>query len=422
MKRKTGRVKRTQNVRRVLIFIIIFIIISSFFLLLLFINKKGETVTEISGRLHTKGTKILDGKNREVVLRGINYNELTPVGYKYIRPDITKLPPICTRWLQPPTLLDAKQIKELGFNSVRLVINWHQLENIKPAEDNQGNIHHQWDKNYMQALDKTITDLTENKVAVILDLHQYLWSPAFKLINSEEGFGCAGSGFPQWIYPDIPAAYTNQNARCDFFRNTTMIFPEYSLQEGFIDVWKMLAERYLQNEMVIGADIINEPWSAKNICTASEMNLNSFYMKLGTAIREVNPYLLLIYEESQDNPQNLFALKQPLKLPNSVYSFHLYTTEWEKKGREMTEKFLKRAQKWNVPLFLGEFDGFGYSGNDQPIIPNDPRLTDLSVMMKYMGDEKISWAFWGYSGYQSILVPNTYKPKEELMGILKSGL
>ncbi len=427
MRRNTSNKRKNQlrvssGRHKLLIYLLILISITSYSLIFFFLNKNKTIIaSEVTGRLHTIGTKILDGKNQEVILKSINYHELTPIGYKFEKPDTINLPAICTRWVEPPTSLDARQVKKMGFNSVRLIINWNQLETNRPIKNNNGAINHKWSEDYLKALDQTITDLTNNRVAVILDMHQYLWSPVFKLINSEDGFGCSGSGFPEWLYTNINKGYTHQNARCDFFQNSTKIFSEYYIQEAFTDVWKMLAKRYLKNSLVIGADIINEPWSAKNICTAEALNLNNFYQKVGTAIREVNPYLLLIFEDSQDNELNYFALKEPLKLSNSIYSFHLYTSDWEKKGTKMTEKYIKRAKKWNVPLFVGEFDGFGYSGNDQPIIINDQRLIDLSKMMTYLKNKKISWSFWSYSGYQSLPQPNSYRPKEELMKILKKG-
>lgn len=421
-KRKKYR-KKSVGKNKILItqFIFINIILLGFVFFLLFRNKTN-VVNEVTGRLHTKGTRIIDKNNNEIILKSINYNELMPNGYKYVRPDVSKLPIICSRWIEPPTSLDARQVKEMGFNSVRLVINWSQLETDKPVKNNKGEIIHKWDKNYLKALDKTISDLTENSVAVILDMHKYLWSSAFRLINSDEGFGCSGSGFPEWLYPNITNSYTHQNARCDFFQNSTKIFSGYFIQDAFTDVWRMLAGRYLQNELVIGADIINEPWPAKNICSSEDLRLNSFYQKIGSAIRGVNPYLLLIFEDSQDQVSKNYTLNEPLKISNSVYSFHLYTYEWDKSGKEMTDNYIKRAESWNVPLFLGEFDGFGYSGNDQPVILNDKRLTDLSKMMSYLKKKKVSWSFWSYSGYQSILQPNSYKPKDELMKILKKGI
>ena len=73
-----------------------------------------------------------------------------------------------------------------------------------------------------------------------------------------------------------------------------------------------------------------------------------------------------------------------------------------------------------MPLFVGEFDGFGQSINPAMLNPN--WQTELELMMDYFKQEEINWAFWTYSGYYSLLIPGTYDPKPELLKTLQRGL
>lgn len=403
------------------LFIFIIAVFALYFIFQYFQNTKTDKSSGITGWLHTKGTDIYNEKNRKITFSGINYNELTEEGYVYKKPDLTGLPAVCQKWSEPPVKLDATKVKEMGFNAVRLTLNWDNLEKSKPEKSENGTIVHNWNSKYLNSLDKTISELKSNQIAVILDMHQYLWSSAFKYIQSEDGEGCSGGGIPSWIYTD-PSSTTFQKARCDFFGDKTFIYDNYSVQESFTDVWKMIVQRYKNDPTVVAADIINEPWMARQICDSKDLKLKEFYTKVGKEIRSVNPKIMLIFEDSQDFPDYPLALDGPLPFDNIVYSFHLYTGNWTPDGLSRMQKFYNRAREWGVPLFVGEFDGFGYAVNT----PKDPiyqkKITDeITEMMKFMKTNSINWSFWTYSGYESILDPKTGEPKKDILNVLKLG-
>lgn len=380
-----------------------------------------DSMPKIRGWLKTKGADIYDESGKKVYLRGVNYSELTPSDYVYRIPDLTGLPEICRRWPYPPTKLDAKKVYEMGFNVVRLVVNWDTLEVTPPIQNANGSWKHNWNMTYVQAIDNAVADLKKYQIAVILDLHQYLWSSAFKYIESEDGSGCSGSGIPAWLYPQ-PTDITFQIARCDFFKDKKQADTNISPQEGFIEAWKFLVDRYKKDKTVVAIDIINEPWIVKNKCTAKDLNLNNFYEKVGSEVRKINPKLLLIYEDSQDFPDFDLALSGPLSLSNSVYSIHLYSSDWESSGRQRMDRFLDRARLWQVPLFVGEFNAFGWSGSG----PYEEDVTDklrkeVSDTLKYFKDKGIHWTFWSYSGQDSLFDIKDNSPKKELIEILRKG-
>ncbi len=380
-----------------------------------------KKANKIHGWLHTKGTKILDEQNNEITLKGINYSELMPVNYVYQKPDLTNLPEVCKKWVHPPTPLNAKDINDLGFNTVRLVINWDSLEPQPPVKDYNGNLQHNWNMDYVKAIDQAITDLKNQNIAVILDMHQYLWSSAFKYIaGSADGYGCSGSGMPAWLYP-YPDETNFQEARCNFFKGITDKKINIDPLTGFKDVWRFIAERYKNNDTVIGADIINEPFTVKNKCSAQDMQLDRFYEILGKTILQANPHLLIIFEDSDEITNGEYAIIKAPNIQNAVYSYHLYSGSWIPNGRARLDAVIARSRQWNVPLFIGEFDAYLMTDNLYTSPFPDKQTNDAVSMMKYLKENKLSWAIWAYSGQQSILVPDTAIHKKELVNIIKLG-
>lgn len=387
------------------------------------IRKSGGVVnpnTDSTGWLHTKNGKIYDSFNRQVILHGLNYNRLIPADYVYVTPDVAGKPEVCRRYNPGPLIKpDPQLISKWGFNSVRLNINWSQIEPNPPDVAGKGNIIHHWNEKYLKTLSDTISDLKKYNIAVILSMGQYLWSPAFKYIESEDGSGCTGNGIPAWLYPN-PEETTFQKARCDFFKGNTSFRGE-NAQDLFLDVWKMVVARYKDHPVVVGVDIINEPWIAPKYCGTGDLKLDSFYEKMGKGIHYINPRLLLLLEDSQDYGDGNFAIKNPPYLPNLVYSYHLYTGNWTKDGKERTDRFISRARKFNLPLYIGEFDGFGMASSRDASV-NLIDSGELTRMLKYLKDNQIHWAFWGNSNYESLISRETGKPNEENLEVLKSGL
>ena len=426
--KKTGRKINNTKINPVktalLIIIAVSVLIIGFKLSRSYISFSGRNSSDtpkaqkITGPLHTEGMDIFDKKNKKVVIRGINYAELVPIDFVYVTPDVSKLPEVCKIWIAAPTKLDAGQVADWGFNAVRVPVNWHELERVPPKIDEKGIWHHTWNVKYLQALDELINQITRQKLAVILDMHQYLWSPAFKYIHSEDGTGCAGSGFPEWLYPD-PSKITFQNARCDFFKGIKYDQSPVNPQDGFIKVWEFLVARYRKNPRVVAADLINEPWSAKGICNAKDLNLEKFYLKLGKAVQLINPDILLIMEDSQDNEENNFSITGKIPLENWVYAFNLYTLNFQPEGKNRLDKYYERAQNWNVPLFVGEFDAYGKAANK--FLPNSRWQNETKQLILYMYEKKINWTFWAYSGFYSLLQPNSYLVKEDLLKTLQEG-
>jgi hypothetical protein len=341
------------------------------------------------GWLHTSGTKILDASGHTIRLVGVAHHGMD-VGRGLPQPEAEALTG-CRGW-STPTASEYADIASWGFNSVRLAVSWANLEPVPPTVGPRGGIVHHYNQTYVQAIDQIVRQFGSRGVAVILDMHQYRWSPAFRALPTPTGsILCQGSGMPAWLYPDQAISFSE--AKCDFFSDRVepgVRLP--SVQRGFIDAWSYLAGRYANDPTVIGADVLNEPYHGPG-CTAAALHLNAFYAKAGAAIRAADPHLLLVFEDSEDDGTGIFALTAPPPFKDEVYSFHMYVDGWQPAGLNRVNDFLSRAKAWHLPTWMGEFNRFG---------PSDAVAPDWAAQMGAMLDDLrrqgASWCYWAYGG------------------------
>jgi endoglycosylceramidase len=321
----------------------------------------------------------------------------------------------CQGW-QAPGAGEYRAVAGLGFNSVRLAVSWANLEPVPPATVG-GRIVHRYNQPYLQVLDNIIRSYGEVGVAVVLDMQQYKWSPAFKDITTKRGTHCQGSGMPTWLYPNALSESYLQ-AKCDFWADRAEFgSPLTSPQSGFVDLWRFLAHRYASDDTVVAADVLNEPYAVGPCKDPSTLNLNAFYERVGAAIRSVNPDIVLIFEDSQYNPSGRYALTGPPTFANKVYSFHLYTPNWEPLGKAMARVYLARAKRFDMPIWIGEFNRFGQPDAAPPDWPEQ-----LQEMLRFCKSNEIGWNYWAYRGVDPLVDPGTDTPRVPLVPTLQSGI
>jgi hypothetical protein len=313
----------------------------------------------------------------------------------------------CKGWVEP----DARALDNIaawGFNSVRLAVSWANLEPSPPVTGPSGLPQHHYDETYLRALDSTISGFTRRGVAVILSMLQSQWSPAFHDVPTPFGIACQGKGMPAWLYPNA-TLQTLPSARRAFFLN------EGDVQAGYVAAWRAVASRYAADPLVVGADMFNEPYTLGDI-PESDLHLDELYDKIGSAIRAADPDILLIFQDSNFHGPGTLALAAPPDFPNEVYEFHLYEPAWQPQGLSRAQLYVQRAEQWNVPLWLGEFDAFFYASR----LPPDPNwMSDTRDMLTYLQERGVGWALWQYSG-GALLTPQG-EPKPGLLMVLQEG-
>jgi hypothetical protein len=374
-----------------------------------------KPVHRVRGWLHTVGTTLVDEGNHPVRLTSIGVPGMQqgaglPKG----------TPGVCGGWKipDPRAFVD---IPRWGFNSVRVPMSWANLEPTPPTSAPGGKVVHHWNARYLEALDDIVAGFRKHGTAVILSMQQVRWSPAFTGIVLPNGVKlCGGYGMPTWLYPAGGGLSAIAPATASFFRN------EGDVQERFAAAWRFIAKRYANDPMVVGADILNEPYDVLvteypggTALRPRDLALTAFYTKVGRVIRKANPHLLLVFEDNKSRRTKLFALTARPHLANSIYSVHFYPSAWnDPRGKPLLERYFERAQNWGVPLWLGEFSAFYYTA-PRGYGPNWE--SDLAAMLAYCKARDIGWTIWSYNGGR-FLIKGTDEPKPKIVGLVKAGI
>lgn len=200
---------------------------------------------------------------------------------------------------------DFAQMRALGFDVVRLVLNWSQLE-PRPGT---------YSATYLDRVAQVVGWARQQGIYVILDMHQDQYSRYIVPVSkSRAPSGCTpsggGDGAPSWavlddgkpgcalfgideLNPAESAAFDNfwQNARVDAPKGAA---PGRGLQDHYIGALAALARRFQGNAAVLGYELMNEPQPgslgptpAANGYTTSSQDLYPFYKRAIEALTGV---------------------------------------------------------------------------------------------------------------------------------------
>ena len=378
----------------------------------------GKPRHDIKGYLHTDGPLLVDEQNHPVQLFTMQINGMqkgsgTPdtvgqpyrgcFGYKVLGSEAYGL------------------VSSWGFNSIRLQITWANLEATPPTTGKDGKLDHHYNQAYVQAIDDVVNGFAKKGIATILEMNQVRWSPAFHQIPLPSGGKLCGTGMPTWLYPPSLSLNDIVQVEKDFFAGKD------GVKGMFIDAWEYLAKRYRKNHLVIGADMLNEPY---DILVTSypngtderpdDLDLKGFYEKVGSAIRKINPNWLLIFEENRSKRTLKWSVTGKPDLPNVVMSAHWYPTEWKSdEGLDRLERYVDRAGEWDVPLWIGEFNAFRYtSGRSDELLS---WAGDLKKFLAYAKKNHVGWTITSYGSGQIQEIGST-QVKPEIIDILRAGM
>ena len=377
----------------------------------------------ISGWVHTVpgSTGVYDNSGRPVPLVGVNVDGLDfGTGNPSTAPD-----PCGKGWGIAPT--SFANVAAWGFNFVRIPITWENIEPTPPTLAPNGTWIHHWDTAYLKELDYVTAQFGKNHVAVIYDFAQVDVSAAFQdAPEKTQGGECEGWGNPTWLYPGVTTPTTSQelaSATCSFFNDESLVGsrapPPIEAMEA---AESMLASRYASNSTVIGIDMFNEPWTDSSCGSAGAFGnlLTSFYTGMGKAIASVNPHLLLVFEEP---PPGLMpsspVISVPPEIANSMYSFHIYTSDWGT-AEPYVQAYLRNAESWGVPAWMGEFDAFeaGCTGVNCKLDPN--WQADTEALLSYSNSNGINWSYFSYYSLGTPL--QTPVPHPEILAVLRDEI
>lgn len=208
------------------------------------------------------------------------------------------------------------------------------------------------------------------------------------------------SKYKIYLLPDLHAVPGGQNP--DWHSDNETGIPQFwhfdLFQEQMVFLWKSIAERYVNEEYILGYDLLNEPF----LMPAEDGKLQEFYEKVTKAIREVDNNHI-IFLEGDFFAMDFSAIKE-LKDEQTAITFHFYPTVWEAdlcdmnyprdKRREIFEErfktLLSGMTKFGRPLLCGEA-GYGIAGDTLEHVLEMVEDT-LDLFNKY----DVSWTLWCY--------------------------
>ncbi len=322
--------------------------------LLILLLLSGEAFPQESDFVTTNGKEITY-QGKSILLKGINLgNWLEPEGYMFkfktansyrlINDVISELigPADAAKFWQTfrsqyITKADIKLIKESGLNSVRVPFDYKLF-----LSDQHPGV---WYDEGFKLLDNVISWCKEYNVWVILDLH---CAPGGQTgDNIDDGYG----------YP--------------------FLFENAASQDLTAELWKKIADRYKNESIVIGYDLLNEPIAPFFNTEELNKNLEPVYKKITSAIREVDTNHIVILGGAQwDSNFKIFGKPFDSK---SIYTFHKY---WSDTTQSVIQEYIDFRDQNNVPIWLGE------SGENK-----DQWISSFRSLLE---KNNIGWCFWPY--------------------------
>jgi len=317
--------------------------------------------------LHSDRTYIRDSLDRVVVLRGVNarIEGIFDVTFDDGRIALEEVPAFSAD--------DAARMHTLGFNVLRLPINWSAIEPEQGV----------FDEAYLDAVQTVVEHCADASVHVILDFHQDAYS---KEIGED--------GAPLWaIHPaptellEGPLGDSLSERRFSaqvlaafdgFFIDDDEDTSDQWLQMAFAEMARHVAERFADEPWVLGYELYNEP-------VANDAYVWSFNERVVPLIREADTQHLILFEP---NAARNFVETAPVSGAafvdsQGVYAPHLYTLSFTGSVSDLEQltpdelapnmaAAVDEAASWQTPLFVGEW---GVS----PHMPN----ADLYVQYMY---------------------------------------
>lgn len=261
---------------------VIIIVLSACFLVLLpGCTQKTRNVT--CPVLRTEGTRFVDPEGNTILLRGINLVEKNPAN-GYIHRDTAGL---------------FDQLKEWGFNCIRLGIIWDGAE-PEPGRYNEA---------YLDSIATLVDRAAARGIYVMLDMHQDLYGRQFS--DGAPDWATLTDSLPHakgaiWsdaylISPAIQRAFDN------FWANAPAA-DGIGIQDHYARLWQHIARKFAGNPAVVGYDIMNEPFNGSSGAGILPLFLTEYARVLaettGTVLTDTE-----IMETWADESKRIAALK-----------------------------------------------------------------------------------------------------------------
>lgn len=308
-------------------------------------------VASLDGRrLGVRDGRLVDAMGREITLRGVNarVRGIFDVSFDDGRLPLQEVPELGAS--------DVDRMRALGFNLLRLPIAWSALEPERGV----------YDPAYLDRIARVVRLCGSRGILVLLDFHQDGFS---KEIGQD--------GAPRWVldrllgrsgYPALGGPLRHLGLR-QFAPWTLLAFRRFfddrdGVQSDFAAAAVRLARRFRGSPHVLGYELMNEPLAFLSSSPGGDPLL-AFYVRVGRAIRSVDPDHFVVFEpDVVRNWRNGAPLsREHFPIPRALYAPHIYTGVLDG-GRyrgdprplaRSMEHAAREAAAWGVPLLIGEY-------------------------------------------------------------------
>lgn len=342
--------------------------------------------------LRTKGLtlsadrRIIDADGNEVLLRGVNVNQLEDYFQKFPDKAVTR----------PLTEADFAGMEQMGFNVIRLAVSWSALE-PRPGH---------YDPAYLARISWAVETAAKHGLRTVIDMHQDAWGKGVNAAPSttcENGSPMHGwDGAPTWAdrFDGAPKCeFTGRDISPAVARAFTNFYQDRDgIQTRLVAAWGMLAERFANEPMVAGYDLLNEPGFGEAPPITSGVLLGRYYDRAIKAIRagEKRGFPHLIFFEPSVLWSGLgFEVSVPKDFTDDrllVFAPHLYNESITiDQGTGLTITSIERgfdlasraAEYYGAGLWSGEWGWFG-----------DPTSAPITRYTDQEDRHRIGGAFW----------------------------
>lgn len=338
-------------------------------------NKKNEEVTDRTREfVQVKGTDLVKPDGNKLYIVGTNLgNWLNPEGYMFgfSRMNSPRLINELFSELVGPhkaaefwkkfkdnyiTKEDIDFIAATGANTIRLPFHYKLFTD----EDYMGLTSQQ---DGFARIDSIVEWCRPNNLYVILDMH------------------------------DAPGGQTGDNI--DDSYGYPWLLENEEAQQQFCDIWKLIADYYKEEPVILGYELINEP-IATYFDNQEELNskLEPLHKKAVAAIREVDPYHIILIGAPQWN-SNFEPLKDTEYDSGLMFTCHRYGGD---ATPEAIGNFIAFRDASGKPMYMGEI---GHN--------TDKWQSDFVKVLK---DNNIGYTFWPYKKKDSSCMMGVETPEE----------
>lgn len=312
--------------------------------------------TQVMPFVQTSGSYLVTENGDTLHLKGTNLGHwLVPEGYMFKMKEVNsprKIDELLHELVGPDSLKafwtgflnnyitheDINYLKKIGCNHIRLPFHYKLFtDDLYMGNRNAG----------FTYFDKIIDWCREEKMYVLFDMH------------------CA------------PGGQTGDNI--DDSYGYPFLFKSTSSQDLMISIWTKIAEKYRDEPVVLGFDIMNEPVATYFNDELPYLNQELFhvYKRIIHSIRQVDTSHIIFLNGS--NWSGNFEVFQESLDDNVVYEFHKY---WFDVNQESVQSYVDFRDSLQVPVYMGE------SGEN-----TDEWVSQFRQLLDQNG---IGWCFWPY--------------------------